>query len=412
MNKVAFTSLRSSGSRVQFAVAVAMISVIPMMGLVSLFYLGWFDSDADTVISVYIPVVLLFSIMLFGYMILEGYVKNIIRIRSNLEMMARGEIPDKLELLRTENDMVMIERCMRELIYKLKTNLEKAKEDVSALEHELLQAQRLESMGRLTAGVAHEINTPLQFVADNTHFILKSWDQVEEVIVAFSQCVGSLEDVRPDLFEKYQLLRTSLDMEFIETEIPQALKESLDGLAHVARIIMAMKEFAHVNAADEAVMTGLNQLVESTVTVSRNEWKYVAEMSMELDENIGNIMCRPGDIKQAVLNLVVNAAQAIGEIRDSTGAKGHLKVSTHRVDDTMVRIDVADDGPGISDEVKKRMFESFFTTKSIGLGSGQGLAIVRKLIEEKSNGKLLCQSVEGVGTVFSIELPIVQDRNM
>jgi len=283
------------------------------------------------------------------------------------------------------------------------------KEDITErrdLEGQLRHAQKLEGIGQLAAGIAHEINTPTQFVTDNLTFLKDSWKSISELLEQYRGAVRNASASLP------QESRTSLaeaeqncDLEFIAAEVPRAIDQSLDGAGRVAKIVRAMKEFSHPDSADKTG-TDLNKAIDSTITVARNEWKYVAKLTKDFDENLPAVVCYPGDINQVVLNLIVNAAHAIKEkVRD--GEKGSITVSTHLRAD-YVEISVTDTGAGIPEGIRGRIFDPFFTTKEIGKGTGQGLNLAYTVVVKKHGGKIWFETEVGKGTTFFVTLPVSQ----
>jgi signal transduction histidine kinase len=272
---------------------------------------------------------------------------------------------------------------------------------VRELEHQLAQAHRLESIGQLAAGIAHEINTPVQFLSDNTTFITQS---VQETLTALAGIDRLLEHEAPDRAALRSVL-DSLDLTFLEQELPDALAESKEGLQRVAEIVRAMKDFSH--PGQDRRETDLNAAIDSTVKVTRGEWKDVAEVDLDLDPDLGTILCYEGELKQVLLNLVVNAAQAIAEGRSGRDvATGRIRI-TSRCGPDHVRITVADDGPGMTEDVRRRVFDPFFTTKEVGKGTGHGLAFVHATIVKRHGGTIEVTSGPGQGTTFVINLPVV-----
>jgi signal transduction histidine kinase len=270
---------------------------------------------------------------------------------------------------------------------------------VRELEHQLAQAQRLESIGQLSAGIAHEINTPVQFLTDNTRFVTES---VQETLTALHGITQLLEGDAPDPAALRGVL-ASLDLAFLDQELPDALAESQAGLQRIAEIVRAMKDFSHPGQGRRE--TDVNAAIDSTVKVSRGEWKDVAEVDLDLDPDLGPIPCYEGELKQVLLNVVVNAAQAIAEGRQGRGAPvGHIRISTRR-DADQVRICVADDGPGMTEDVRRRVFDPFFTTKDVGKGTGQGLSLAHATIVKKHGGTIDFISSPGQGTTCVITLP-------
>ena len=275
-------------------------------------------------------------------------------------------------------------------------NLRRAQQDA-------LQASKLASVGQLAAGIAHEINTPIQYVGDNLRFLVDAFDALLRLV---ETCRGIIEANRPSADgEGRTVLRQAMvetDADYLFQEIPNAITQSLDGVGQVARIVLAMKEFSHPGEREKTPVD-LNRSVENTLAVSRNEWKHVAEVQVDLDPDLPTVMCLPGEMNQVLLNMVVNAAQAISA--GTPGEKGKISIAT-RWRGENVDIVVEDDGVGMSEEVKERIFDPFFTTKEIGKGTGQGLAICRDVVVSKHGGRISVDSEVGRGTTFTISLPV------
>ncbi len=281
--------------------------------------------------------------------------------------------------------------------------------DHVALESQLRQSQKLESIGQLAAGIAHEINTPIQFVGDNVRFLKDAFQDMKVPLDVFAAALAraggvgiSQEDVR--------LIREAMeeaDMEYLEEEVPSAIDQSEEGVARVAKIVRAMKEFSH--PGDEKTPTDLNRAIESTITVAKNEWKYVAELETDLAPALPPVPCIPGEFNQVILNMIVNAAHAIAEGRsDESTEKGVITVSTRQVGEE-VEIRLSDSGCGMPETVRERIFDPFFTTKEVGKGTGQGLSIAHSVIVNKHGGRIDVESEEGKGTTFFIRLPITEE---
>ncbi len=277
--------------------------------------------------------------------------------------------------------------------------------ELRRLEHELAAAQKLESVGRLAAGVAHEINTPVQFVADNVQFVRSSLTDINSVIQRYRdlrQAIQSGADVGAAV-EAAVAAESAADLDYIVENAPLALDSAIDGLGRIATIVRSMKEFAHPDQAKKTA-ADLNQAIQSTLVIARNEYKYVAEIDTDFGE-LPPVQCYLGEINQVVLNLLVNAAQAIADVVKDTGSMGKLTVRT-RLDEDEVEISIGDTGAGIPETVRDKIFDPFFTTKPIGKGTGQGLAIAHSVIVNKHGGKLRFESECGTGTTFFIRLPI------
>ena len=281
-----------------------------------------------------------------------------------------------------------------------------AKETRLALETQLYHAQQLASIGYLAAGIAHEINTSTQFVGDNTRFLRDVFGDLIKRIEGLERVAATARGGRVDqnLLDEIEQARSSADIGYLRAEIPKAIEQSLEGIQRVSKIVRAMKEFSHPDMAEKAAVN-LNRAIETTVAVARNEWKYVAEMNLDLDPTLPMIVCIPGDINQVILNLIVNAADAIRDkVGDGATGKGMITIST-KSDGDAVEIRVADTGTGIPEKYRPRMFEPFFTTKIAAKGTGQGLAIAYNVVSKKHGGTIHFETEVGQGTTFIIRLP-------
>jgi len=274
------------------------------------------------------------------------------------------------------------------------------------LETQLRQAQKLESIGHLAAGIAHEINTPIQYVGDNVTFLRDAFGNIQEVLKLQGDLLsrakgGPLNDgVSAELDQAL----AHADLEFLSEEVPKAIDQALEGVGRVAKIVRAMKEFSHPDS-DSKVAADLNRLIENTITVARNEWKYVAEVVTDLDPSLPPVPCLAGEFNQVILNLIVNAAHAIGaRISGDASQKGLITISTHSLPER-AEIRVKDNGTGIPEGVRAKVFDPFFTTKPVGKGTGQGLAIAHTAIVKKHGGTIHFETEMGGGTTFIIQLP-------
>ncbi|MFQ5655009.1 MAG: sensor histidine kinase, partial [Planctomycetota bacterium] len=265
----------------------------------------------------------------------------------------------------------------------------------------------LESLGQLAAGVAHEINTPIQYVGDNLRFLSDTFTEVKDLLLECRRLLDAAREgeVPRELAVRLRERLEEADIDYLAEEIPQAVDQTLEGVERVAKIVRSMKEFSHPGTG-ELTPTDVNKAILSTVTVSRNEWKYVAELETDLAEDLPQVHCIPGEFNQVLLNLIVNAAQAIEGLagRDSED-RGTIVISTHRCDDE-VEIRVRDSGTGIPVEARSKIFDPFFTTKEVGRGTGQGLAIAHAAITKKHGGSIRFETELGKGTTFIVRLPI------
>jgi len=275
------------------------------------------------------------------------------------------------------------------------------------LETQLLQAQKLESIGQLAAGIAHEINTPMQFVSDNIEFLDDCSRRLFEVVDAFEENLSTNAEPKSwesrwtelgGIIERNQFAR-------IRVQIPQAIAESREGIERVINIVRAMKEFSHPGR-EQKVGVDLNNAVRSTMNITRNRWKYAADLELDLDPDLPTLRCVAAEVNQVLLNLIVNAADAISEKNgENSGLKGLITVRT-RCGEEQVIVEVEDTGGGIPDEIRSRIFDPFFTTKDVGKGTGQGLAITYNVIVNKHGGTLDVESMPGVGSLFRVSIPI------
>lgn len=273
------------------------------------------------------------------------------------------------------------------------------------LQRELGQAQKLESLGTLASGIAHEINTPVQYVMDNVRFLKDSTDGLIKAFAAYGALMTRLSEVEggDKLSATTKALVEDTDVDFVLEEMPDALAHAADGLTQIAKIVGAVKSFAHPGTEDK-VPLDLNESVENTITLSKTQWKYVADLTRDFDPALPRVLCYPGELNQVVLNLIVNAAQAIEENRKGEQL-GHITVSTSMTEN-WAEIRVADTGGGIPEAIRNRIFDPFFTTKDVGKGTGQGLSLSHQIITQNHQGELVFDSEEGVGTVFIIRLPL------
>ena len=291
-----------------------------------------------------------------------------------------------------------IELTSGELVER-NAQLQRELEATKRLEVELRQAEKLRAVGQLAAGVAHEINTPIQYIGDSVQFVtdaLQGLLQVAQRAQATDvQDAASLTALRASVAD--------LDLAFLLEEVPKALEQAAEGVHRVSGIVSAMKDFGRTDSR-EKTLSDVNRCLRSTLLIAQNELKYVADVTVELGE-LPLVPCFPGELSQVLLNLLVNAAHAIAEQRAGAGGKGHIRV-TSACHGQRVIVTVSDDGAGIPLAHQTRVFEPFFTTKPIGQGTGQGLAIARSIVVEKHGGSLSFESTPGQGTTFEMSLPL------
>ncbi|HEB79961.1 MAG TPA: histidine kinase, partial [Rhodospirillales bacterium] len=283
--------------------------------------------------------------------------------------------------------------------------------DISArkeAQNEALQASKLASVGQLAAGIAHEINTPTQYIGDNLRFLGEAHRDLAAVLDAYRKLARAAgrAGVLGESVAAAEAAAEEVDLEYLLREIPAATDQSLGGVERGARIVLAMKEFSHPGARDKTA-ADLNRAIENTLMVCRNEWKHVADVDTDLDPALPPVICLPDELNQVFLNLIINAAHAIDEAGGGAGedGKGRITIAT-RGDEDWVEIRVSDTGGGIPDEIGEHVFDPFFTTKEVGKGTGQGLSICRDVVVEKHAGRIFFESVPGKGTAFVVRLPV------
>lgn len=277
------------------------------------------------------------------------------------------------------------------------------------LESQLRQAEKLQSIGELASGIAHEINTPTQYIGDNINFLQESFGEIIQLFKQYERLLAATikGNVNTELVSDLESAVKDADIEYLIEEIPQAIEHSAQGIRSVAQIVRAMKEFAHPGMREhEKTSIDINHDIENTIMVTRNRWKYVAELKTDFGSDLPPVPCMPGELNQVILNLIVNAADAIAEVAgDESGELGTITIST-LLNQDCVEIRVSDTGTGIPEEIQNRIFDPFFTTKEVGKGSGQGLSIAHSVIENKHGGRLTFETETGKGTTFIVSLPV------
>jgi two-component system, NtrC family, sensor kinase len=304
-----------------------------------------------------------------------------LRVRNLLRLKSLGDA--------LRNQGTILEQQVRARTAGLAKSNEQLREQIrlrEAAQHKLRLAQKLEAVGRLAAGIAHEINTPIQYVGDSVQF-LKS---------AFSDMLGIVKT------SDVMLNSTDTDLDFLRAEVPVAIERIIEGLQRVAAIVRAMKEFAHSGGSDKQA-ADLNRALKATLQIARAEYKHVATIDLHCGD-IPEVLCNVGELSQAFLNLIVNAAHALADAgRDSES--GWIKIRTQFVDNS-IELTFEDNGCGIPEDLVAKIYDPFFTTKEIGRGSGQGLAIARSIVVDKHDGSIGVVSFPTIGTCFTLRLPV------
>ncbi|HEY3857495.1 MAG TPA: ATP-binding protein [Verrucomicrobiae bacterium] len=290
----------------------------------------------------------------------------------------------------------------------LRKQVERERKD---MEIQLRHAQKLESIGQLAAGIAHEINTPTQFIGDNLQFLQDAFNDLFDLLKKQNRLLeaAKAESFSPELTKEIDETIETITLTDLEKEVPLSITQANFGVQRVSKIVQAMKDFSHPGT-ETKVPLDLNRAIESTLTVCRNEWKYVADLQTDFDSTLPLINCLPGEFNQVILNIVVNAAHAISA-KENGRTKGTIGVKTRRHGDG-VEIRISDTGTGIPEAVRDRVFDPFFTTKEVGKGTGQGLAIARSVVVDKHHGDVFFETEIGKGTTFVIRLPQVESKSV
>ncbi|WP_051677144.1 PAS domain-containing sensor histidine kinase [Maridesulfovibrio frigidus] len=321
-----------------------------------------------------------------------------------------GESLSETYVLSANGTTLPVSRHVLPITIKERPHLALILFDITArknLEHKLARAQKLESIGRLAAGIAHEINTPIQYIGDSVQFIKEAFDdflKLSEIEEKIMESCRKFEDFS-EIMKKRDQIAEDEDTDFIMDEIPEACTRALEGVERVATIVRAMKNFSHPGQSSKQ-LTDINKAITTTLTVARNEWKYAAEVDLQLGD-IPMVMTLQGDINQVLLNMIVNAAHAIRDKHEPLGKKGEITIATTK-EESFVEIKISDNGTGISPEILDNIFDPFFTTKKVGEGTGQGLAIVHDIIVNKHGGSIDVESKWEEGTTFIITLPLAE----
>ncbi len=308
------------------------------------------------------------------------------------------------ELKAANKKLAEKEKSLTEMVNDLIT----LHKELKQAQTQALQSEKLASIGQLAAGIAHEINTPMQFISDNTVFLRDAFKDLIDIQAEYDKLLKAVKENRlteTDI-QGVEKIVEEMDYEYILQEIPPAISQTLEGIESVSKIVRAMKEFSHPGGKEKSALD-INQTLNNAITIARNEWKYHAEVVTDLATDLPLVSCLIGEFNQAILNILVNAAHAIVEkIGENAEEKGTITVSSRRDGERGVEIRITDTGNGIPEKVQARVFDPFFTTKEVGKGTGQGLAIARSVIVEKHQGSLEFETTPGRGTSFIIRMPV------
>ncbi|MGD8991989.1 MAG: ATP-binding protein, partial [Desulfobacterales bacterium] len=274
-------------------------------------------------------------------------------------------------------------------------------------EAQLHQSQKMEAIGQLAAGIAHEINTPTQFVGDNTRFLQDAFSDLVQACNLYKDSINAFKagTLKPVHIQEVEAQLEELDIAYLEEEVPLAIEQTLKGVDRITHIVQAMKIYAHPGG-DEKELVDINKEIEKTITFTRNEWKYVADFNIDFDTALPTVPCHRAEFNQVILNLIVNAAHAIADANAANSTeKGIITITTSQ-SQNRAEIRISDTGAGIPEHIRHRIFDLFFTTKEPGRGTGQGLAIAHSVIVDKHDGSIGIETKENEGTTFVIRLPL------
>jgi len=303
-------------------------------------------------------------------------------------------------------DFLSAERLAQTLRFAI--HRKQVEDSLQERETALHQHQKLTAIGHLAAGIAHEMNTPLQFVGDNLFFVQESLAKLTALLTEVQELVADQAAPPTNALQRLRDAARDAEVPYLLAELPDAVEQCRGGVRHVARIVRAVKEYCHPGHGQRQRVP-LGPLVDRILAVTRHVWKDVADVGVELPDDLPEVWCYAEDLGQVLLNLLVNAAQAIAaRLGSEPGSKGHITIRAQARDDGFA-IAIADTGTGMSARVRERIFQPFFTTKPIGQGTGQGLYMAYNIIVEKHRGAIEVDSEEGVGSTFTLRLPVSEE---
>jgi len=270
-----------------------------------------------------------------------------------------------------------------------------------------LAFEKWRTLGRLAAGIVHEINTPTQYIAGNVQFFSDSFRSMQMLLKQHDDLLEAAKAgmVPEATLQEMAAARDKADVNYLWREVPRALRDTLEGVERIAKIVNAMREFSQADK-EHQVSVDINALIQSAIIVTRSEWKYVADIVTDFDESLPCVECFSGGFNQAVLNLLLNATEAVAErIDPDSDEKGRIAVRTQH-DDSSLLLQIEDTGCGIPDDIKSKIFNPFFSTKSGRSKRGHGLALVYETIVREHHGELTFESQPGTGTTFTVRIPV------
>jgi signal transduction histidine kinase len=361
--------------------------------------------------SIYIP---LFELKAAAVEIGKGKLNTQIEVKSNDEV---GQLAASFKkmLNNLQKTTTSIDNLNQEINDRKKAeesvrlaceDLEKANQELKEMQSQLVQNEKLASIGQLAAGVAHEMNTPVGFVASNFETLENYMEKILELFQMYSELLSKIETSEKaellDVADAINKTWNEMKIDFILEDLPVLFNDSKEGIGRVTSIVQNLRDFSRVEQPENLDIYNINEGIKATLVVAQNEIKYDADVEIEFSE-VPQIICNTGQINQVLLNILMNAAQAIkSEGRDD---KGKITIRTYATDDDII-CEISDDGPGIESDKLQKIFDPFFTTKPIGMGTGLGLSISYDIIVIKHKGMLLVDNSVGKGTTFTIKLPI------
>ncbi len=317
-----------------------------------------------------------------------------------------GKIVAAIELV----EDITVQNQAKKKLEKAYQEIEKANQELKEMQSQIVQNEKLASIGQLAAGVAHEMNTPVGFVASNFETLGNYMNKIKNLLKEYDELVTYVEKIgKEQVKEKIDVIKKAKELmhiDFIMEDIDELFNDSREGLERVTSIIQNLRDFSRIDQAGEFVEYNLNNGINATLVVARNAVKYDADVVTEFGE-VPPVFCNSGQINQVFLNIIVNAAQAI-KSQDREG-KGNITIKTYAEDNDVV-CKIIDDGPGIPEDVLNKVFDPFFTTKPAGKGTGLGLSVSYDIIVSKHKGKLSVESSMGQGTTFTIKLPLLKQN--
>ena len=352
--------------------------------------------------SVVLVVFLLISVLTMVIIYIHRYQKYNYYRESAKKLKEEQEKLEKIVKERTQDLSLLNEELKNELERKIRDEKEKDR-----LRLELQHSQKMQSIGTLAAGIAHEINSPLQFTNDNIDFITKSFEEIMRLVNTYKNLMMTChtdedkENAKTLIFE----LEKKINLSFLASEMPDALSQTKDGISRIRKIVNAMKQYSHFNN-EEKKPADINQSLENAEIITRNEWKYHAEIENNFSTDLPFVNCYEAELNQVFMNLLVNAGHTIKDAIDQKIiTQGKIKVKTDYKNNRIL-VSISDNGLGIPKEYQDRVYDYFFTTKEVGKGTGQGLAIAHKTVVEKHGGKIWFETELNKGTTFFVEVPV------